>query len=588
MPQESATPAAERYDARAIERKWQAVWEDEGTWEVPNPGDPGFDPAIPRSYVLEMLPYPSGEPHIGHLKNYTMGDVLAHYRRRAGMRVLHPMGYDAFGLPAENHAIKTGEHPRTSTENSISEFRRQLRSWGVSIDWRREFATNEPRYYRWTQWIFLKLYERGLAYRKRAPVKWCPHDQTVLANEQVIDGRCERCGHQVVVKQLEQWFYRITDYAQRLLDDMELLESWPQRVITMQRNWIGRSEGAEVTFRCEDPPLDFPVFTTRPDTLFGATFFVMAPEHPDLEQLVAGTGHEQEVQDYVQQALTESVEQRADTDREKTGVFTGRYVVNPVNDERIPVYVSDYVLMEYGTGAIMAVPAHDQRDYEFARKFGLEIRRVVEPLEGDVPEDVAFDSHTGQERLVNSGRFDGLSSPEATRAIIDWLEKEGRGQRRGQLPAAGLAALAPALLGRADPDGLLRPRRPGAGARGPAAGAPARDRGLRAEGALTSGGERGVRQHDVPEVRWPGAAGDRHDGHVRGLVLVLPALLRRRQRQRAVGQRGGRAWMPVDQYIGGVEHAILHLMYARFFTKALATWTCCPSRSRSRTCSRRG
>src|SRR4051794_29469896 len=428
MPQESATPAVERYDARAIERKWQAVWEQEGTWEVPNPGDPGFDPAVPRSYVLEMLPYPSGEPHIGHLKNYTMGDVLAHYRRRAGMRVLHPMGYDAFGLPAENHAIKTGEHPRTSTESSIAEFRRQLRSWGVSVDWRREFATNEPRYYRWTQWIFLKLYERGLAYRKRAPVKWCPHDQTVLANEQVIDGRCERCGHQVVVKQLEQWFYRITDYAQRLLDDMALLESWPQRVITMQRNWIGRSEGAEVTFRCEDPPLEFPVFTTRPDTLFGATFFVMAPEHPDLEQLVAGTGHEQEVQDYVRRALTGSFEQRADTDREKTGVFTGRYVVNPVNDERIPVYVSDYVLMDYGTGAIMAVPAHDQRDHEFARKFGLEIRRVVEPLEGDVPEDAAFDSHSGRERLVNSGRFDGLSSPEATRAIIERLEQEGRGR----------------------------------------------------------------------------------------------------------------------------------------------------------------
>src|SRR4051794_17031093 len=395
MPQESATPAVERYDARAIERKWQAVWEQEGTWEVPNPGDPGFDPAVPRSYVLEMLPYPSGEPHIGHLKNYTMGDVLAHYRRRAGMRVLHPMGYDAFGLPAENHAIKTGEHPRTSTENLISEFRRQLRSWGVSIDWRREFATHEPSYYRWTQWIFLQLYERGLAYRKRAPVKWCPKDQTVLANEQVIDGRCERCGTPVVARMLEQWFFKITDYAERLLTDVAELQ-WPEHVITMQRNWIGRSEGAEVVFKCQTPPIDFPVFTTRPDTLFGATFFVIAPEHPDLERLVSGTGREAEVMSYVQAALTEPVEQRADTEREKTGVFTGRYVVNPVNSERIPVWVSDYVLMEYGTGAIMAVPAHDQRDYDFAHEFGLEIRTVVEPLDGDHPPGEAYPAREGR------------------------------------------------------------------------------------------------------------------------------------------------------------------------------------------------
>ena len=272
----------DRYDAPAIERKWQALWEQRGHVGGPESrASRGSTRHAPESYVLEMLPYPSGEPHIGHLKNYSMGDVLAHYRRRRGMRVLHPMGYDAFGLPAENHAIKTGEHPAVSTNNSIEEFRRQFRSWGVSIDWRREFGTHEPRYYRWTQWIFVKLFERGLAYRKRAPVKWCPHDQTVLANEQVIDGACERCGTPVVVKMLEQWFFKITDYADRLLEDFRLLESWPQRVITMQRNWIGRSEGAEVIFHCEEPPIDFPVFTTRPDTLFGATFFVLAPEHPD-------------------------------------------------------------------------------------------------------------------------------------------------------------------------------------------------------------------------------------------------------------------------------------------------------------------
>ncbi len=570
MPQESATPAAERYDARAIERKWQAVWEEEGTWEVPNPGDPGFDPAVPRSYVLEMLPYPSGEPHMGHLKNYTMGDVLAHYRRRAGMQVLHPMGYDAFGLPAENHAIKTGEHPRISTETSIAEFRKQLRSWGVSVDWRREFATNEPRYYRWTQWIFLKLYERGLAYRKRAPVKWCPHDQTVLANEQVIDGRCERCGHQVVVKQLEQWFFRITDYAQRLLDDVEKLESWPQRVITMQRNWIGRSEGAEVTFRCEDPPLEFPVFTTRPDTLFGATFFVMAPEHPDIDQLVAGTGHEEEVRDYIQKALTETVEQRADTDREKTGVFTGRYVVNPVNDERIPVWVSDYVLMEYGTGAIMAVPAHDQRDFEFAQKFGLEIRAVVEPLEGEVPAGEAFDSHSGNERLVNSSRFDGMSSPEATKAIIEWLEETERGRAavnfrlRDWLVSRQRYWGAPIPMIYCDNDGLV----PVPEDQLPVLLPEIDDYAPKGRSPLAASEE--FVNTTCPKCGAPARREtDTMDTFVDSSWYFLRYCDANNDRE-PWGREAVEAWMPVDQYIGGIEHAILHLMYARFFIKALA------------------
>src|SRR5918996_6014951 len=294
-----------RYDPQAIEARWQAVWADERTWEVPNPGEPGFDPSMPKAYVLEMLPYPSGEPHVGHLKNYAIGDALAHVRRRQGYQVIHPMGYDAFGLPAENNAIKTGEHPRDATWASIEEFRRQFQRWGISIDWDRELATCEPSYYRWTQWIFLRLFEKGLAYRSEAPVQWCPNDQTVLANEQVIDGRCERCGALVESRDLEQWFFRITDYADRLLSDFEHLD-WPEHVVTMQRNWIGRSEGAEVIFRCEDPELDFPVFTTRPDTLFGATFFVLAPEHPEVERLAAGTGQEEAVRDYVNQAARAS------------------------------------------------------------------------------------------------------------------------------------------------------------------------------------------------------------------------------------------------------------------------------------------
>jgi leucyl-tRNA synthetase len=356
----------DRYDPGTIEPKWQRIWNDERTWEVSNePSD------RPKAYVLEMLPYPSGEPHVGHLKNYSVGDAVAHYRRRAGMHVLHPMGYDAFGLPAENHAIKTGQHPRISTENSIAEFRRQFRSWGISIDWSREFGTHEPSYYRWTQWIFLRLFEEGLAYRKEAAVKWCPFDQTVLANEQVIDGRCERCGHEVEVRQLEQWFFKITDYADRMLDDLADVE-WPPNVVTMQRNWIGRSEGAEVIFRCEEMGTDYPVFTTRPDTLFGATFFVMAPEHPDVLKL----NDSEEVRHYVNRAITETPEQRAEA-KVKTGVPLGRTVTNPVNGEQIPMFVADYVLMEYGTGAIMAVPGHDERDYEFAQAFDLPIRRVI-------------------------------------------------------------------------------------------------------------------------------------------------------------------------------------------------------------------
>ena len=358
--------AQRRYDPKQIEPRWQDLWAREGTWEVANDVDAAASGLAAKSYVLEMLPYPSGEPHIGHLKNYALGDAIAHFHRRTGHRVLHPMGYDAFGLPAENNAIKTGVHPREATNRSIAAYRHWFHRWGISIDWSREIATHEPSYYRWTQWIFLRLLERGLAYRKEAAVKWCPHDQTVLANEQVIDGRCERCGHLVEIRQLEQWFFRITDYADRLLDDLDEID-WPEHVKAMQRNWIGRSHGAEVTFRCEQIGVDYSVFTTRPDTLFGATFFVMAPEHPDVFRLVAGTEHEAEVHEYVNRALT-SVEDRGAADKPKTGAPLGRTVTNPVNGEQIPMFVADYVLMEYGTGAVMGVPAHDQRDYDFAAR----------------------------------------------------------------------------------------------------------------------------------------------------------------------------------------------------------------------------
>jgi leucyl-tRNA synthetase len=564
----------QRYDPREIEPRWQAVWEAERTWEVSNdpPGESAAAPP-PKSYVLEMLPYPSGEPHIGHLKVYSVGDAIAHFHRRLGRRVLHPMGYDAFGLPAENHAIKTGVPPRDSTAASIASFQSQFRSWGISIDWSRELATHEPAYYRWTQWIFLQLLRAGLAYRKEAAVKWCPNDQTVLANEQVVDGRCERCGAEVELRWLEQWFLRITDYAERLLNDLDGID-WPEHVKTMQRNWIGRSEGAEVTFRCESLGVDYPVFTTRPDTLFGATFFVMAPEHPDVPRLVEGTEHEGAVREYLNHVLAESGEERGDVDRPKTGVALGRTVTNPVNGEEIPMYVADYVLMEYGTGAIMAVPAHDERDYAFARAFGLPIRRVIDGVpatggdeqgrEGGLP-------YLGDGPLVDSDeRFDGTGNREALAAIVQWLDRVGKGhasvnyrlrdwlvsrQRYWGCPipvvycdGCGMTAV---------PEEQLPVRLPDVEDYAPRGRSPlAAAEEFVAAKCPSCGGE-ARRETDTMDtfvdsswyfLRYCDTANDE--------AAWDPAVLRK--------------WMPVDQYIGGVEHAILHLMYARFFTKALA------------------
>jgi leucyl-tRNA synthetase len=568
---ESNTPESpERYDPQAIERKWQLVWQAENTWVVPNPGSPEFDESKPKSYVLEMLPYPSGEPHVGHLKTYSVGDAIAHFRRRRGYRVVHPMGYDAFGLPAENNAIQTGEHPREATEKSIAAFREQFMRWGISIDWTRELGTHEPSYYRWTQWIFLKLYERGLAHRHEAPVHWCPKDQTVLANEQVIDGHCERCGTLVELRQLEQWFFRITEYAQQLLDDFELLESWPENVITMQRNWIGRSEGAEVVFRCEELGLDFPVFTTRPDTLFGATFFVLAPEHPEVERLAAGTAHERAVVEYVNEATRISAEERAEEERQKTGVPLGREVLNPVNGERIPMFVADYVLMEYGTGAIMAVPAHDERDYEFAQAFDLPIRQVVEPPEGrEAPAEGAYVEHSEGERLVNSGEFTGMPADEAIQRITAWLEEQGKGKPavnfrlRDWLVSRQRYWGAPIPIIYCDrcgmvpvPEDQLPVLLPDVEEYAPKGKSPlaAAEDWVKTE--CPSCGEEAHRETDTM------------DTFVDSSWYFLRYLDNRNDEQ-PWAREVADYWMPVDQYIGGVEHAILHLMYARFFIKAL-------------------
>jgi leucyl-tRNA synthetase len=542
----------QQYEPREIERRWQRVWADERTWEVGNEDD-----GRPKSYVLEMLPYPSGEPHIGHLKVYSVGDAIAHFKRRNGYRVLHPLGYDAFGLPAENHAIKTGQHPRESTEASIAEFRRQFNDWGVSIDWSREIGTHQPSYYRWTQWLFLRMFEKGLAYRKDAAVNWDPVEETVLANEQVIDGRGERSGALVEKRQLEQWFFKITDYADRLLDDLETID-WPQNVVTMQRNWIGRSEGAEVVFRCEELGTDYPVFTTRPDTLFGATFFVMAPEHPDVLRL----NDSPEVRDYVERAAAATADERGAEDREKTGVPLGRTVTNPVNGEQIPIYVADYVLMEYGTGAIMAVPAHDARDFEFARRYDLEVRRVIEGGD-ELP-------YTGDGPMVGSGRFDGLHNREAFDRIVAWLESDGKGR-----PSVHYR-LRDWLLSRQRYWGCPIPivHCPECGL------VPVPDDQLPVvlpdiEDYAPKGRSPLAAAEDWVNVDCPkcGAPAKRETDTMDTFVDSSWYFLRycdARNDSAPWNREVLDAWMPVDQYIGGVEHAILHLMYARFFTKALA------------------
>ena len=554
----------DRYDPAAVEARWQEIWEREHVFNVANPA-PGDDTSR-LSYVLEMLPYPSGELHMGHVKNYTMGDVVTLFRRRSGDRVMHPMGYDSFGLPAENAAIKSGRHPAGATRENIVAIRRQMRRMGWSIDWDREVSTCEPEYYRWTQWIFLRLYEAGLAYRKSAVVKWCPKDQTVLANEQVIDGRCERCGTEVEARTLDQWFFKITAYADRLLDDLEQVR-WPERVVTMQRNWIGRSHGAEVVFTLDDGT-DLHVFTTRPDTLFGATFFVLAPEHPLAQEVTAGTEHEAAVADYVRHTAARSAVERAEA-REKTGVFTGRHVTNPVNGARIPVWVADYVLAEYGTGAIMAVPAHDERDFEFAQAHGLEIRPVVAPRDAELPEGAAFVAHTQDEVLVNSGEFTGMAAPDGAKAIVAALERDGRGsgtiayrlrdwllsrQRYWGCPipvvhcdGCGIVPVPdadlPVLLPEVE-DFVPRGRSPLAAAEDwvnvdcPQCGRPAR------------------RETDTMDTFV--------DSSWYFLRYADP-----KNDSAPFSREAVDAWLPVDQYIGGVEHAILHLMYARFFTKAL-------------------
>ncbi|MBI5869373.1 MAG: leucine--tRNA ligase [Actinobacteria bacterium] len=562
----------DKYNPAEIETKWQQVWEEERAFEAPDPETPGSADRSLKSYVLEMLPYPSGSLHMGHVKNYTMGDVIARFRARNGSIIFHPMGYDAFGLPAENAAIKTGLHPAELTRINTENIKKQLHRLGVSIDWSRELATCDPEYYRWTQYFFLKFYERGLAYRKEAAVNWCPSCATVLANEQVVQGGCERCGATVEIRNLAQWFLKITDYAERLLKDFDQLQSWPERVITMQRNWIGRSEGAEVIFGVEDTDIEIPVFTTRPDTLFGATFFLLAPEHELVNELVDGTEYETAVREYCALSRMKSTADRSETEREKTGVFTGHHALNPVNGEKIPIWVSDYVLMEYGTGAIMAVPAHDQRDFEFARKFGIDVRVVVTSPDGAETADAGPTMTAAFEEegmLVNSGRFDGVDNREAGKAITGWLETEGKGKGaisyrlRDWLVSRQRYWGAPIPMIYCEKCGIVPvPEKdlpvllPEVDDYAPKGKSPIATNLEFVNTTCPQCGGAATRETDTMDtfvdsswyfLRYTDPSNDREP--------FDPAIVN--------------FWMPVDQYIGGVEHAILHLMYARFFTKVL-------------------
>jgi leucyl-tRNA synthetase len=540
----------DRYDPKTIEPKWQRIWEERRAFEVPNP-EPGTPCNERKNYVLEMLPYPSGTLHIGHVLVYTLGDVLAHFYRRTGHEVLRPMGYDSFGLPAENAAIKEGGHPRDIVERNIESIRRTMKQLGWAIDWSREFSTHEPEYYRWTQWLFLQLFEAGHAYRKAAPVNWCPNDQTVLANEQVKDGRCERCGFPVESRMLDQWFFRTTAYADHLLDEMKELD-WPERVLAMQRNWIGRSEGAEILFRVEELDLDIPVFTTRADTLFGATFFVLAPEHPLVERLAHASPAGDELLEYVRRVGAKPVEERA-AGTDKTGVFTGFSATNPVNDEQIPIWVADYVLMDYGTGGIMAVPAHDERDREFAERSDLPVRVVID-------ED-------GQ--LVDSGQFSGLPHEEAAEAIVDWLGSRGRGRRAVsyRLRDWGFSRQrywgCPIPIVYCDDCGVV----------------PVREEDLpvllpEVEDYRPRGKPPLAQAEDWVRVPCPrcGKEGRREVETMDTFVDSAWYFLRYcdpRNDEAAYDREIADFWMPVDHYTGGIDHAIGHMIYARYFVKAL-------------------
>jgi len=547
----------ERYNPWELERKWQSLWEREGVFKAEEfSGD--------KVYVLEMFPYPSGRIHMGHVRNYTLGDAVARLLKMKGYNVLHPMGWDAFGLPAENAAIKEGIHPARWTLDNVSSMREQLRKMGFSYDWRRELTTCEPEYYKWNQWIFLKMFERGIAYRKTAPVNWCPHDETVLANEQVIEGKCWRCGTPIVQREVPSWFLRITAYAERLLKDLELLEGkWPQKVIAQQRNWIGRSEGAVIKFPVGDTHVE--VFTTRPDTIFGATFLVLAPEHPLALRLAQMGGKAEEFREFAGRVRRRSFRERTEAG-EKEGIFLGVYATNPATGREISVWSADYVLFEYGTGAIMAVPAHDQRDWEFARKFGLEMVPVVLPESGGW--DFERSAYEGEGYLINSNSFNGMKSSLAKKKITEWLREKELAEFRVTYRLRDWNISRQRYWGTPIP--IVYCDRCGT--------VPVPEDQLPVKLPLnvkfTGKGNPLSTSSEFVDTRCPRCGGPaRRETDTMDTFFDSSWYFLRfcdpRNTERIFDRDRVAYWMPVDIYIGGIEHAVLHLLYARFFQKFL-------------------
>ncbi|HJV47496.1 MAG TPA: leucine--tRNA ligase [Bacillota bacterium] len=547
-----------QYDHREIEKKWQKYWDENKTFKL------NEDPTKPKFYALDMFPYPSGAGlHVGHPEGYTATDIVSRYKRMKGYQVLHPMGWDAFGLPAEQHALDTGEHPREITIRNINNFRRQIKSLGFSYDWDREISTTDPGYYKWTQWIFLQLYKMGLAYVDEIPVNWCPALGTVLANEEVIDGKSERGGHPVIRRPMRQWVLKITAYAERLLEDLEELD-WSESIKDMQRNWIGKSEGAELDFSIEDHDGHLTVFTTRPDTLYGATYCVLAPEHKLVAQITT-EAQKNAVEEYIERAAHKSDLERTDLAKDKTGVFTGAYAINPVNGAKLQIWIADYVLVSYGTGAIMAVPGHDERDWEFAKKFELPIVEVV--AGGNVQESV----YTGSGPHVNSEFLNGLDNKDAIAKMINWLEETGKGKRKVTYRLRDWLFSRQRYWG--EPIPILH---------------------------LEDGTMKALSEDQLPlllpetdQIR-PSGTGESPLANIEEWVNIVDpetGMKARRETntmpqwagscwyyiryidphndQELVSKEKARAWLPVDLYIGGAEHAVLHLLYARFWHKVL-------------------
>ncbi len=548
------------YDFAAIEERWQGEWQTSASFKVHE------DQTRPKYYLLEMFPYPSGKIHMGHVRNYTIGDVIARYKRMQGFNVLHPMGWDAFGLPAENAAIKHDTHPAKWTEENIAYMKTQLKRMGFSYDWERELATCRGDYYRWEQQFFIDLYQKGLIYRKLTTVNWCEPCQTVLANEQVIDGACWRCDHKVIPREMNGWFFKITAYAEELLANLDTMTGWPEKVLSMQRHWIGKSEGAAIEFPIQGSDKTLPIFTTRPDTIFGATFMSIAPEHPLLTELCHGTAQEEQVKAFVEE--TRNAKQRANYEDvlEKAGVFTGSCCINPFTGEALPIYAANFVLMEYGTGAVMAVPAHDQRDFEFAHKYGIAIKQVIHPQEGAMPHDAAYE---GPGTLIASGEFTGLANEDAKKAITAAAESKGFGRRQitYRLRDWGISRQrywgAPIPMLTCERCGI----QPVSSAELPVC--------LPTDVTFDKTGKsplHALASFYTTTCPKCGGAARRETDTMDTFVESSWYFARYTSPQFTEGmvdREAARYWLPVDQYIGGVEHAILHLLYARFFTKAM-------------------